>query len=318
MPVIAVAAEALKDSYPEGKLKGLFVAAGVEIPSGAKMTKVELCMACLGWINKNMSDPLAILGGVIGEIMDRNAAADEQLAEHQRQVATALRNNNYNYARGGTITANGVRLMSSISKAITAGTDVPKRESTPRTSQRDAPVSSSPPSQAVVTEGKREQARARSRRPTLFIGSTVEALEIARAVHAELDHDIEVTIWNHGLFPVGTVTWSQLLVKAHELDFALLIFSGDDQIKSRGQDGLGVRDNVLVEYGLFAGVLGADRVFFMFNRDARPKLASDLAGVTPLTYADREDKSSRAAVSPAADEIRQTARRLGRRVVATR
>lgn len=154
---------------------------------------------------------------------------------------------------------------------------------------------------------------AREPRPTLFIGSTVEALPVARAVHAELDQDLEVTIWNHGLFPGGVVTWSQLLKKTADFDFALFIFSGDDQVTSRGQESLGVRDNVLIEYGLFVGALGHERVFFMFNRDARPKIASDLAGVTPLTYANRDDGNFRAAISPGADDIRQAAVRLGRR-----
>ena len=43
-------------------------------------------------------------------------------------------------------------------------------------------------------------------RPTLFVGSTVEALDVARAVHDELDYDIEVTIWNHQLFEARAVT----------------------------------------------------------------------------------------------------------------
>lgn len=148
-------------------------------------------------------------------------------------------------------------------------------------------------------------------RPTLFIGSTVEALAIARAVHAELDYDLDVTIWNHGLFPPGVTTWAQLTQTTLNYDFALFIFSGDDEISSRGEQSIAVRDNLLIEYGLFVGVLGARRTFFLYNRDQRPKIATDLGGVTPLTYRDRPDNNFRSAVSPACDEIRQVVARLG-------
>lgn len=148
-------------------------------------------------------------------------------------------------------------------------------------------------------------------RPTLFIGSTVEALAIARAVHAELDYEIDVTIWNHGLFSPGVTTWEQLTQTTRCYDFALFVFSGDDLLISRETQSVAVRDNLLIEYGLFVGVLGAHRTFFLYNRDQRPKVASDLGGVTPLTYRDRPDKNFRSAVSPACDEIRQVVARLG-------
>lgn len=147
----------------------------------------------------------------------------------------------------------------------------------------------------------------RARRSRLFIGSTVEALPVARAVHAELDYDLDVTIWNHGIFPPGTTTWAQLTESTRNYDYGLFVFSGDDEMRSRGVESLAIRDNLLIEYGLFVGVLGADRVFFLFNRDHKPKIASDLGGVTPLTYRDRDDNNVRAAVSPACDEIRRIA-----------
>ena len=149
-------------------------------------------------------------------------------------------------------------------------------------------------------------------RPTLFVGSTVEALEVARAAHAELDHDLDVTLWNHGLFPPGITTWAQLTKVTGDYDFALFVFSGDDHVLSRGQENLAVRDNLLIEYGLFVGVLGAERAFFMYNRDRRPKIASDLGGVTPLEYRDRNDDNLRAAVSPACSTIRQVVRKIGK------
>jgi predicted nucleotide-binding protein len=162
---------------------------------------------------------------------------------------------------------------------------------------------------AMETAGRRET---RVPRPTMFIGSTVESLPIAREVAADLEHDLDVTVWNQDLFIGGEMTWTSLVQKAHSFDFALLVFGSDDRIESRGVESLAVRDNVLIEYGLFVGVLGHQRTFFLFNRDHRPKIASDLAGVTPLTYRDRDDDNLRAAVGTACNEIRKIARRLGK------
>jgi len=152
-------------------------------------------------------------------------------------------------------------------------------------------------------------------RPTMFVGSTVEGLPAAREVAAELEHDLDVTLWNQDIYAGAEMTWTQLVEQANSFDYALLIFGGDDQIKSRGIESLSVRDNVLIEYGLFVGVIGVKRTFFLFNRDHRPKIATDLAGVTPLTYRDRPDGNLRAAVGTACNDIRKTANRLGKRAV---
>jgi predicted nucleotide-binding protein len=69
---------------------------------------------------------------------------------------------------------------------------------------------------------------------------------------------------------------------------------------------------VLLEYGLFVGAVGPDRTFFLYNRDHPPKIASDLAGVTALTYGDRDDGNLQAAVGPACTGLRRRYAKLGR------
>jgi hypothetical protein len=150
-------------------------------------------------------------------------------------------------------------------------------------------------------------------RPTMFIGSTVEALPVARAVQAELDYDIEITLWNQNVFEPGNATWVDLVAQARgeKFDLALLVLGAEDQIKSRGVVSNGPRDNVLLELGLFAGALGLDRTLFLIDRDKRPKIASDLAGITPLTYgSDRTDGNLQSAVGPACEQIRQKASKI--------
>jgi predicted nucleotide-binding protein len=150
-------------------------------------------------------------------------------------------------------------------------------------------------------------------RPRLFIGSTVEALPVAREVQAELDHEFQVTLWNQNLFNPGDLTWSRLVEMARsKFDFAILVFSADDVVESRGKSSAAPRDNVLLEYGLFVGAVGPDRTFFLYNRDHPPKIASDLAGVTALTYGDRDDDNLQAAVGPACTGLRKRYAKLGR------
>jgi predicted nucleotide-binding protein len=150
-------------------------------------------------------------------------------------------------------------------------------------------------------------------RPRLFIGSTTEALQIAKEVQTELDHDIQATVWTQSLFTPGDATWSRLVDMARtQFDFALFVFSDDDIVESRGAATRAPRDNVLLEYGLFVGSVGPDRTFFLFNRDHRPKIASDLAGVTALEYGDRDDGNLQAAVAPACNRLIQQCKKLGR------
>jgi len=164
-----------------------------------------------------------------------------------------------------------------------------------------------------VDRTENDDRAAKTGRPRLFIGSTVEALQVAREVQAELDRDVEATVWHQNLFTPGDLTWTRLVEMArNRFDFALFVFSADDVVESRGASTRGPRDNVLLEYGLFVGAVGPDRTFFLFNRDHRPKIASDLAGVTALDYGDRDDDNLQAAVGPACTWLIKRCKKLGR------
>jgi predicted nucleotide-binding protein len=165
----------------------------------------------------------------------------------------------------------------------------------------------------VNTVDDHRDSGAKQPRPRLFIGSTTEAIQLAREVQAELDHEVQATVWTQNLFTPGDPTWSRLVEMARtQFDFALFVFSGDDIVESRGAATRAPRDNVLLEYGLFVGAVGPDRTFFLFNRDHRPKIASDLAGVTALEYGDRDDGNQQAAVGPACTRLIKQCKRLGR------
>jgi hypothetical protein len=149
-------------------------------------------------------------------------------------------------------------------------------------------------------------------KPALFVGSSSEGLEFARAVRALLDEDAEVTLWKEGLFDIGSTFIDSLMKALPRFDFAALILTGDDLLTSREITTLGPRDNVLFELGLFMGRLGRERTFVVRARGNQIKIPSDLAGLTTATYDwPRADGNHQAAVGPACDDIRKTIRALG-------
>ena len=141
--------------------------------------------------------------------------------------------------------------------------------------------------------------------PALFIGSSSEGLAIAWALQAEVDEQCQPTVWSQDVFVPGGTTFSDLLAASQNSDFAALILTPDDSVVIRGQQTSAARANVIFELGLFLGALGPRRVFIIRPRGQELHLPSDLAGVTILDYRDnRTDKNLRAAIGPAATEIR--------------
>ena len=145
------------------------------------------------------------------------------------------------------------------------------------------------------------------KRIRLFIGSSTEALPIARAVKAALERqvsealkdNIEVDLWSE-IFDPGQYTMESIEDTAQTCDFAVMIFAPDDVVMSRGVTKLAPRDNVLAELGLFIGYLGRDRAFLLLDADEVVSLPSDLRGITFETYRKRDDNKSRRPLPPLA------------------
>jgi O-acetyl-ADP-ribose deacetylase (regulator of RNase III) len=151
-------------------------------------------------------------------------------------------------------------------------------------------------------------------RPAVFIGSSSEGKRMASAVQAALRSDAEVTIWDQGIFGLGQVPIESLTDAMTQFDFAVLVLTPDDVVRSRSKQRPSARDNVLFELGLFMGALGRDRTFIMQQLGSGLKIPSDLVGVKTADYDwPREDMNYRAAVSTATEEIRERMRALGKR-----
>jgi len=152
-------------------------------------------------------------------------------------------------------------------------------------------------------------------KPTLFIGSSVEGLDLAYAAQTNLHDSVEVTVWTQGVFTLSKTSLESLLAILDRIDFGMFVFSPDDITTIRGEQNPTVRDNVLFELGLFVGRLGRERSFILIPGNASDlHLPTDLIGIAPATYeVGRSDGSVQAAMGPASHAVRETIKRIGPR-----
>jgi predicted nucleotide-binding protein len=142
-------------------------------------------------------------------------------------------------------------------------------------------------------------------RPRVFIASSVEGLPIAEAIALDLQFVADVTIWDQVVFALSEGTLPALDAVADQSDFAIVVLTADDMTTERGRTYPVPRDNVLFELGFFMGRLGVERTYKVYSRDNSPTLPSDLAGITPATFAERADGNLAAAIGPATTQITQ-------------
>lgn len=114
-------------------------------------------------------------------------------------------------------------------------------------------------------------------RPRIFIGSSKEGQPIAEQVQSELSAVGECVLWiTH--FDFGNSAYEDLVKKLSLFDYGVLVATADDVTVSRGVEKPSPRDNVVFEFGLFAGRLGRQRAFLL--AESGIKILSDLNGIT--------------------------------------
>ena len=153
-------------------------------------------------------------------------------------------------------------------------------------------------------------------KPSVFIGSSSEGLDAARAVELQLNRDCEVRLWPHDVFQLGQSCLESLVNELERVEFAVLIITPDDTRNKRGNEAKIPRDNVVFEMGLFMGRLGRQRAFAI--ADGAAILPTDLEGINVARYnADRADGSLDNALSPAVTKIIRAVKKAPRLAAAT-
>jgi predicted nucleotide-binding protein len=148
-------------------------------------------------------------------------------------------------------------------------------------------------------------------RPRVFIGSSVEGLELPRKLQLEMDHDdVDIVPWTERTFRPSNYTVDDLLSQVNRCDFALFVLAPDDSVTSRNVTTAAPRDNTIFELGLFMGVLGRERTLVLKPRGQNVKVPSDLFGLTPIEYKPAESPEEMS-VGAVCQQIRSVIRRLG-------
>lgn len=114
-------------------------------------------------------------------------------------------------------------------------------------------------------------------KPTVFIGSSKEGLNVASFFQSKLNNTCKVSLWTD-IFELSKSNLDNLVSQISFFDYAILIATGDDVSESRDKKMKSPRDNVIFEYGLFTGGLGASRTFLVMEE--KTKLPTDLQGIT--------------------------------------
>jgi predicted nucleotide-binding protein len=122
-------------------------------------------------------------------------------------------------------------------------------------------------------------------KPHIFIGSSTEALTVAKELKKGLiGNGLTTQLWTDGIFTASKTTIEALELALTNSDFAILVLAPDDTVTSRGKTTDAPRDNVIFELGLFMGALSRGRTFLVTPRKFEIKLPTDLLGITRLTY----------------------------------
>lgn len=149
-----------------------------------------------------------------------------------------------------------------------------------------------------------------SDKPTVFIASSSEAISVAEAVHIKLEQEMRVKLWENA-FDLSSITITTLIGKTKEADYAVFVFHPDDKTLIREKEYSSVRDNVVLELGMFIGALGLEKCFILVPKSAETafRLPTDLAGVTASFYDDQEPDLTDAVTGSCA-KIKQSVKKL--------
>ena len=106
--------------------------------------------------------------------------------------------------------------------------------------------------------------------PRVFIGSSSESVKIAEVVKAQLESFCDCIVWSdENFFEPNESTYKNLVKKAHSFDFAVFVGGKDDFVVRKNKarkTKTAPRDNVYIEFGLYAGILTTDRTYFLIDK----------------------------------------------------
>lgn len=128
------------------------------------------------------------------------------------------------------------------------------------------------------------------KKPKVFIASSSEGISIAYALQALMEHDVDCTIWDQGIFSPSSYTLLDILNVLEKVDYGIFVFTFDDYTVMRDTKEYVARDNVVFELGIFLGHLGKERCFIVQPSGVENvHLPTDLLGIETIKYDNNRD-----------------------------
>ena len=164
-----------------------------------------------------------------------------------------------------------------------------------------------------MAKGKKVTGNPVAVKPELFIASSAESVPVAHQLQSALQHYFTAIPWSAGVVRPSQSPIQSLEKELSKAKYAVFVFGKEDTVISRGKKQESVRDNVLIELGLFIGRLGSRRCFIVIPKNRRKlKIPSDLEGYLPIAYDDELfAKAPEAAAILVATDIRNALRDIG-------
>lgn len=118
----------------------------------------------------------------------------------------------------------------------------------------------------------------------IFIGSSKESRSEADYVASLISQKSPFVHPIHWIdsFPPGSITLQQLIKVLDNSDAGIFIMGNDDKVHYRNNDFSKARDNVLLEYGLWVGKLGYEKVAICKEKNVT--LPTDVLGLSVIVY----------------------------------
>ena len=121
--------------------------------------------------------------------------------------------------------------------------------------------------------------------PLIFVASSSEAKEWANTLALLMNKGgwALAKPWFYSTFEAGMPFLVSLIENTRNVQFAVVLYTGDDTTISRNVSTPAPRDNVVFELGYFIARLGPERVVLVCPENV-PKIPSDYAGYGVLTF----------------------------------
>lgn len=141
-------------------------------------------------------------------------------------------------------------------------------------------------------------------KPRIFLASSSEAGDLLTELFVLISKGdwCLVRPWNFSTFEAGKSFFDSLYDNTRDIDFAVILYTGDDQTSSRGVTQAAPRDNVIFELGFFLARLGPEAVIVVSPINV-PKIPSDYSGYAVLSY-DPSTGSPTEYLTPAAAQVK--------------